>query len=99
MTEQRPCASLMTMYTEARIPLICTYDSDADAAYICLEHPVSPAAAVRVLPFDPRQGMFNLDLDAAGHVLGLEILGARTHLPPALLEAIMKHDPEQTGNS
>ncbi|MBL7494864.1 DUF2283 domain-containing protein [Frankia sp. CNm7] len=82
------------MYAEARIPLICTYDSDADAAYIYLEHPIPPAAA-RVLPFDPSQGMFSLDLDAAGHVLGLEILGARARLPPALLQAMLKHDSDQ----
>ena len=28
-----------TMFTTARIPLTCTYDSDADAAYIYFEYP------------------------------------------------------------
>jgi uncharacterized protein YuzE len=87
------------MYMEASIALVCTYDSDANAAYIHLEHPIPPAAVKRVLPFDPSQGMFNLDLDAAGHILGLEILAARTHLPPALLQAILEHNQDQTENS
>jgi uncharacterized protein YuzE len=40
--------------------------------------------------------MFNLDLNADGQVLGLEILGARTRLPPSLLQAILNHGPDQT---
>lgn len=94
-TEQWPYASLMTMYIKASIPLTCTYDSVADAAYIYLEHPTPPGAVERMLSFDAAHGMFNLDLNAAGHVLGLEIIGARAHLPPALLEAILKHAPDQ----
>ncbi|MEV0725609.1 DUF2283 domain-containing protein [Micromonospora purpureochromogenes] len=85
------------MYTEKRIPLLCSYDSDADAAYIYLDHPIPPAAAQRVIPFDPDQGMFNLDLNPEGHVVGLEILGARSRLPPALLQAILKNQ-DQTEN-
>lgn len=77
------------MYREARIPLVVTYDSDADAAYIYLEHPVTSSASERIVPFDPREGMFNLDIDRDAHVLGLEILGARQHLPSALIEAIL----------
>lgn len=84
------------MYIQAQIPLICTYDSDADAAYIYLDQ-IEAAAAQQVVPFDPDQGMFNLDLNADGHVLGLEIISARKHLPPALLRAILNQD--QTNNS
>ncbi|WP_238013216.1 DUF2283 domain-containing protein [Dactylosporangium sp. AC04546] len=76
------------MYTKVTIPLVCTYDSEADAAYIYLEHPVAPGAAVQNALFDAELGMFNLDLNADGHILGLEIIGARAHLPPALLQAI-----------
>ncbi|MEV1285530.1 DUF2283 domain-containing protein [Micromonospora sp. NPDC049679] len=86
----------MTMYTEARIPLVCTYDSDADAAYVYLEHPISAAAAQQVMPFDTSRGMFNLDLNTEGHVLGLEIIGARRHLPPALLQAMLEHNQGRT---
>ena len=84
------------MFTEVKIPLVCTYDSEANAAYIYLQHPIAAGAAEQVVPFDPRHGMFNLDLDADGHILGLEIIGAREHLPPALLQAILAHDPGPT---
>ena len=55
-------------------------------------------AAAQLVPFEPRHGMFNLDLNADGHVLGVEIIGARTHLPPALLQAILAHET-QTKNT
>ena len=90
--------SLIVVYTKASIALVCSYDSDANAAYIYLEHPIPPAAAETVATFDTNRGMFNLDLNADGHILGLEILGARTHLPPALLRAIMDHNPDQATN-
>jgi uncharacterized protein YuzE len=86
------------MYTKASIALVCTYDSDADAAYIYLEHPFHPEQPRKVATFDTDSGMFNLDFNNDGQVLGLEILGARTHLPPALLQAILEHDPDQTTN-
>jgi len=85
------------MFIEARIPLVCSYDSDADAAYIYLDHPVPAGAAEQVVPFEPEHGMFILDLNAASHVLGVEIIGARKHLPPALLQAILAHT--QTTNT
>jgi uncharacterized protein YuzE len=84
------------VYKEARIPLVVTYDSDADAAYIYLEHPVTSGASERIVTFDPREGMFNLDIDRDAHVLGLEILGARQHLPSALLEAILSQGQVET---
>jgi len=39
--------------------------------------------------------MVNLDLHADGHVLGLEILDARSRLPEALLRAILDAQPDQ----
>jgi uncharacterized protein YuzE len=73
----------MTMHIQARVPLVCTYDSDADAAYIYFDHPIPAGVAEQVVPFEPEHGMFNLDLNADGHVLGVEIVGARKHLPTA----------------
>jgi uncharacterized protein YuzE len=70
------------------VALTCTYDSVADAAYIHLDAPV-PAAVRQVLPFAPESGMFVLDLDAEGRILGLEILDASRHLPAALLDTIL----------
>ncbi|SBT39033.1 Uncharacterized protein YuzE [Micromonospora auratinigra] len=86
------------MYTETRVPLVCSYDSDADAAYLYLDHPLPAAAVRRVVPFDPADGMSNLDLDADGRVVGLEILGAGRRLPPALLRAIRHPAEEQAGS-
>jgi uncharacterized protein YuzE len=86
------------VYTKASIALVCTYDSEADAAYIYLEHPISPGTAEKVATFDTDRGMVNLDTNPDGQILGLEILGARTHLPPALLRAILDHDQDQTTN-
>jgi uncharacterized protein YuzE len=86
------------VFTKASVALVCTYDSDADAAYIYLEHPIAPGAAEAVATFDTNQGMFNLDLNANGQILGLEIIGAREHLPPAILRAILNHDQDQTMN-
>ncbi|GAA1394371.1 DUF2283 domain-containing protein [Catellatospora coxensis] len=84
------------MYLKARIPLVCTYDSEADAAYVYLDHPIASGAAVeQIIAFDPTDGMFNLDADADGHILGLEILGARKHLPTALLQAILESGQDQ----
>jgi uncharacterized protein YuzE len=86
------------MHIQARIPLVCTYDSDADAAYIYFDHPIAARAAEQTVAFDSDHGMLNLDLNADGHVLGLEIVGARKHLPPALLQEMLAHK-DQTKNS
>ncbi|MET7967561.1 DUF2283 domain-containing protein [Micromonospora sp. NPDC005305] len=83
------------MYTETRVALVCTYDSDADAAYIYLDHPLPAAGVQRVVPFDPADGMYNLDLNPEGHVVGLEILDAGKRLPPTLLRAILNQTQDQ----
>ena len=79
------------MFTTASIPLVCTYDSEADAAYIYLQHPITAGQAEHTLPNDSPHGMANIDLDKNGRVLGLEIVGAASQLPPALLAAILEH--------
>jgi uncharacterized protein YuzE len=56
-----------------------------------LEHPIDAGSVETTAMFDPEHGMFALDLDAAGHILGLEVLGARAHLPAALLQEILNH--------
>lgn len=83
------------MYAETRVALVCTYDSDADAAYIHLDRPVLAGGVQRMVPFDTDEGMYNLDLNAQGHVVGLEILNAARRLPPMLLRAISNPSQEQ----
>jgi len=82
------------MRIQARIPLVCSYDSDADAAYIYFDHPIPAGTAQQTVRFDSEHGMLNLDLNADGHVLGMEIIGARKHVPPALLQAILSHEDQ-----
>ena len=86
---------MIVMHRKAAIPLLCSYDGEVDAAYIHLEHPIAPGSASRQVAVNTD---IVLDLDEDGHLLGLEILDARRHLPPALLQAILDHDPEQTTN-
>lgn len=95
-------ANLATVYIQARIPLFCTYDSDADAAYVYFDHPLQAGVAERVLPLDLDHGMLNLDLDAHGRIAGLEIISARKRLPPScrwkrlgtLRHGRIRHPPE-----
>lgn len=55
------------------------YDAVANAAYLSLVRSVDPGEAVsQVVVEDPRlRGEVILDLDKAGFLLGVEVLGAR----------------------
>jgi uncharacterized protein YuzE len=66
-------------------PIRVTYDEVANAAYIYLQPPGTRSA--HMYPCDPVEvgGMINLDFDAAGRLIGLEVLDARAKLPPELL--------------
>jgi len=55
-----------------------------DAAYVALQ-PVEPAAVRHTVLVDDAPGLLLLDYDAAGQLVGLEVLDATRHLPPALL--------------
>lgn len=69
------------------VPLRVTYDEVANAAYIYLQPPSTPVA--KMYPCDPVDvgGMINLDFDAAGRLVGVELLDARAKLAPELLAA------------
>jgi uncharacterized protein YuzE len=64
-----------------------TYDKTVDAAYLYLAGDISPGRIASTYACDPAEvgGMIHLDFDAAGVLLGIEVLGARSKLPPALL--------------
>jgi uncharacterized protein YuzE len=87
---------MIAMHRKASIALACSYDSEVDAANIHLERPVVPGSASRQIAVETD---IVLDLDQEGHPLGLEILDASTHLPHALLRAILDHGPNQTKDS
>jgi uncharacterized protein YuzE len=65
-----------------------TYDSEVDAAYIYLVDLIPPGAAKKTYTCDATEvnGMINLDFDASGRLLGIEVLDAREKLPPELLD-------------
>jgi uncharacterized protein YuzE len=58
------------------------YDPVADAAYIYVKHPIESGEVRETVPVDvsertPVGSGINLDFDAVGRLLGVEILGAR----------------------
>lgn len=61
-------------------PMHITHDPEADAAYIYVRYPVAPGEVARTVPVDLPEnccGMVNLDLDEAGRLLGVEVIGAK----------------------
>jgi uncharacterized protein YuzE len=60
-----------------------TYDPDADAAYVSLQPGtvIQPSVATTVTV----NASINLDFDSEGHLIGVEVLAARTLLRPDLL--------------
>jgi uncharacterized protein YuzE len=64
-----------------------TYDSTADAAYIYLLARIEPGGVKMTYTCDPIEtnAEINLDFDASGRLIGIEVLGASRTLPPELL--------------
>lgn len=64
-----------------------TYDSEADAAYIYLA-PIEPGGVAKTYACDPGEvgGTINLDFDADGRLLGIEVLDASGKLPESVLK-------------
>ena len=56
-----------------RRPASYTYDPQAGATYVYLDDPTSPGGVARTVEVD---ATVNLDLDADGRVIGIEILAA-----------------------
>ncbi|BCY09533.1 DUF2283 domain-containing protein [Actinoplanes sp. L3-i22] len=67
------------------VPLKVTYDEVANAAYIYFQQ--AGAKVAKMYPCDPIDvaGMINLDFDATGRLIGIEVLDARAKLAPELL--------------
>jgi uncharacterized protein YuzE len=68
--------------------MIVRYDKTVDAAYIYFEQPERQAQVAKTVPCDPIEigAEINLDFDAQGRLIGIEVLGASRHLPAALLD-------------
>lgn len=71
------------------VPLKITYDENADAAYIYFEPDGEGARVAKTYACNPVEvaGVINVDFDAAGRLLGVEVLDARSRLAPDLLAA------------
>lgn len=67
------------------------YDAEADAAYISLvDRDIRPGEAVTqsdMINTPGERGTLIADFDADGCLLGIEVLAARTVLPPDLMPA------------
>ena len=59
------------------------YDAESDMAYIYLTE-IAAGAAKRTIPGSHGSVRINLDLDAEGHLLGIEVFDAGRVLPPEL---------------
>ena len=70
-------------------PVEITFDPEADAAYLTIVDRIEPGEAVAqvVVEDDRLRGEVILDLDEAGQLLGVEVLGASDLLRPAVLAA------------
>lgn len=66
-----------------------SYDAAADAAYIQLAGEINLGGVAKTYPCDPRAvgGEINLDFDADGRLVGIEILDASMMLPPEMLQS------------
>ncbi|MFB4304608.1 DUF2283 domain-containing protein [Actinomadura sp. GTD37] len=72
-----------------------THDQQANAAYVYFVDPAQmDTRSAHMYACDPVgvDGMINLDFDAEGRVIGIEILDARSKLPRYLLDAAERLD-------
>jgi uncharacterized protein YuzE len=73
------------------VPLRVTLDNEANAAYIYLaDEPVLGWHVTKTVsvPTDEIGGIVNLDIDADGRIIGIEVLDALSLLPDRLLNAM-----------
>lgn len=74
--------------------MFVVYDADADAAYIHLADSLAAPVARTVAAIDD----VNLDFDAAGVLVGVEVLGASVRLPEEVLREASSATAEVDGS-
>lgn len=64
-----------------------SYDPSVDAAYIYLAETIGPGEVESTYLCDPLEvgSQINLDFDASGRLLGIEVMGASRRLPESAL--------------
>lgn len=77
-----------------------TYDPEVDAAYLQLAETIATGAVkmTHSCELDSVQGQINLDFDADGTLIGIEVIGAAKLLPAAMLVSA-RPSLELTGRS
>lgn len=67
-----------------------TYDKSVDAAYIYLDDNRAPGSVAKTCCCDPTEvnGQINLDLDAQGRLIGIEVLDASKKLPVSIMREL-----------
>jgi uncharacterized protein YuzE len=71
-----------------------TYDPETKAAYIYLKYPLSWGEAARTVP-DVAPGV-NLDFDADGHLIGIELLSPNRLHPDLMAIAVKPGNGDKT---
>jgi uncharacterized protein YuzE len=68
--------------------ILVKYDETNNSATIYLDGPIEPGGVASSYACDPVDvdGMINLDFDTSGRLIGIEVLGARSKLPEAVLQ-------------
>lgn len=81
----------------ARDALLVRLDPEVDAAYARIAPSIAAGEAAENVIIERGGGTIVLDFDAAGHLLGVEIVGAEALLTPATREAARTSaDAEET---
>lgn len=67
-----------------------TYDPNVDAAYIYLADEIREGQVAKTVPLDPGaiHGEINLDFDADGRLIGIEVIDASRLLPRELITGL-----------
>ena len=80
-------------------PMRFTYDRDADVAYLYIAGEIAPGGVAKTYGCDPGDagGMINLDFDAGGRLVGIEVLDASVLLPVELIETATTGDDISDG--
>ncbi|MEV8638271.1 DUF2283 domain-containing protein [Streptosporangium sp. NPDC051023] len=76
------------------------YDRENDVAYIYLANEIAPGEARTQVLVEAQEmpGEVILDLDDKGSLLGIEIIGASSVLPPEALAESLEESPEEDGD-
>ncbi|WP_458112725.1 DUF2283 domain-containing protein [Arthrobacter sp. R1-13] len=69
-----------------------TYDQEADAVYVYFADEILAGDVKKTYLCDPIEvdGMINLDFDRDGRLVRVEVLDAKSKLPPELLDRLIQ---------